>query len=264
LNYDAASALAAASRVLRGFDDKMATECLETAVRVWDEEHQHAPVLFHSFNTTGGDLPDEETKAAVELLLATNGGEIYRKRLKELLPTIEARFHSLGWIAVRAIPVMDSDYKNTLASALRAYKTKIDTDLTKNPYGVPIATGTWGGSGQAAEFATEMYFLHAAFPDIIGTEYTLRGLDYVLGTHPVSNISYVSGVGTESKLIGYGNNRADYTFIPGGMIPGVTILQPNFPELDDAWPFLWYEHEYVVDTVTAFILAANAANAVAK
>jgi endoglucanase len=264
LNYDAASALAAASRVLRGYDDKMATECLDTAVRVWDEDHKHAPVLFHSFNTTGSDLPDEETKAAVELLLATSGGEIYRKRLKELLPTIEERFHSLGSVAVRGIPLMDAEYKEALASALRAYKIKIDTDLAKNPYGVPIATGTWGGSGQAAEFATEMYFMHTAFPDIIGTEYTLRGLDYVLGTHPVSNISYVSGVGTESKLIGYGNNRADYTFIPGGMIPGVTILQPDFPELDDAWPFLWYEHEYVVDTVTSYILAANAANAVAK
>ncbi len=80
----------------------------------------------------------------------------------------------------------------------------------------------------------------------------------------MSNISYVSGVGTESKLIGYGKNRADYTFIPGGMIPGVTVLQPTFLELDDGWPSLWFEHEYVVDTVTSFILAANAANAVAK
>jgi len=58
--------------------------------------------------------------------------------------------------------------------------------------------------------------------------------------------------------------RADYTFIPGGMVPGVTILQPDFPELTAAWPFFWYENEYVVDTATAFILAANAANALAK
>ena len=59
LNYDVASGLAAASRVLRGFDDKMAGECLETSVRIWDEDHKHAPVLFHSFNTTGGDLADD-------------------------------------------------------------------------------------------------------------------------------------------------------------------------------------------------------------
>jgi hypothetical protein len=68
-------------------------------------------------------------------------------------------------------------------------------------------------------------------------------------------------VGTTSKLVGYGNNRADYTFIPGGMIPGVVIIQPDFPELKDNWPFLCYENEYVVDAATSFILAANAAEA---
>ena len=82
-------------------------------------------------------------------------------------------------------------------------------------------------------FGTEMYLLHKAFPESIGPEYTLHALDYVLGRHPVSNVSYVSAVGTQSKLIAYGNNRADYTFIPGGMIPGVTIVQPDFPELKD-------------------------------
>jgi hypothetical protein len=48
------------------------------------------------------------------------------------------------------------------------------------------------------------------------------------------------------------------------MIPGVVIIQPDFPELKPAWPFLWYENEYVVDAVTSFILAANAADAETK
>jgi hypothetical protein len=264
LNYAAISSLAAASRVLRGFDDKMATECLQTAVRVWDEEHKQSPALFKSFNTTAGELSDEETKAAVELLVSTHGGDAYRKRLQELLPVIQERFSDLGWIAVRALPFMDPEFKSGLASALRSYKVKLDEDLSKNPYGVPIATGTWGGSHQVASLAAHMYFLHQSFPDIVGSEYTLRGLDYVLGTHPVSNISYVSSVGTQSKLIGYGNNRADYSFVPGGMIPGVVIVQPDYPELKDDWPFLWFENEYVVDTVTTCILAANAAHALAS
>ena len=80
-----------------------------------------------------------------------------------------------------------------------------------------------------------------------------------IGTHPVNSVSLVSSVGTASKLVAYGNNRADYTFIPGGMIPGVVIIQPDFPELNSGWPFLWYENEYVVDAATTFILAANAA-----
>jgi endoglucanase len=264
LNYDAISALAAASRVLREFDAAMARECLETSVRVWDDEHKHPPALFHSFNTTGGDLRDEEIKAAVELLIATKGGEVYRKRLQELLPVIQERFASVGWTASRAIPFMDSEFRDGLASDLRAYKAKLESELSKNPYGVPISTGTWGGAGQVEGFATQMYFLHEAFPEIVGTEDTLRALDYLLGTHPVSNESYVATVGTNSRLIGYGNNRADYTFIPGGVVPGVTVIQPDFPELNAGWPFLWYENEYVVDTATGFILLANAANALTK
>lgn len=264
LNYLALSSLAAASRVLRGFDDSLAAECIETAVRVWDEEHGREPSLFKSFNTTGGDLTDEETKAAVELLIATKGGEVYRKRLQQLLPAIQGRFGGLGWIAARAIPFMDPAFKEGLASALRSYKAKRDEDLSKNPFGVPISTGTWGGAHGVAAFAVQMYFLHEAFPEIVGPEYTLRGLDYVLGTHPVSNESYVSSVGTRSKLIAYGANRADYSFIPGGMIPGVVIVQPDFPEIKDDWPFLWFENEYVVDTTTTFILAANAADALTR
>lgn len=261
LNYDAIASLAAASRVLGPYDRKMAAECLQVAEHVWDHEHGHTPALFHSFNTTGTDLQTGETRAAVELLLATKGREIYAKRIKELLPTIDERFRSLGGLASRAIPYMDSDYKRALASSARTFKEKLDATLAQNPYGVPIATGTWGGSGLVAGFAANMYFVHEAFPEIVGPEYTLRGLDYLLGTHPVSNLSLVSTVGTRSKLIGYGNNRADYTFIPGGMVPGITILQPDFPELTDSWPFLWYENEYVVDTATAFILTSNAANA---
>jgi hypothetical protein len=60
LNYGAAAASAAASRVLRGYDDALADKCLQTAIRVWADEHSHPPAIFRSFNTTGGELEDEE------------------------------------------------------------------------------------------------------------------------------------------------------------------------------------------------------------
>lgn len=261
LNYAGAAALAAASRVLAGYDDALARDCFKWATHVWTEEHSHPPVIFRSFNTTGGPLQDEEVKAAVELLLATKGQAPYRQRLMALLPWIGQHFDRLGWVAVRAIPYMDSGFKRALRRALVKFKAQEDQALARNPFGVPISTGTWGGSAIAAGFAAHMYFLHRAFPDIIGAEETLRGFDYVLGRHPVSSVSYVSTVGTTSKLIAYGNNRADYSFIPGGMIPGVVIIQPDYPELKERWPFLWYENEYVVDAATTFILAANAAEA---
>jgi hypothetical protein len=264
LNYGAAAALAAASRVLRGYDDALADKSLQTAIQVWNDEHTHPPVIFRSFNTTGGEPDEEEVVAAVQLLISSRGGSTYRQQLKSLLPVIEKKFARLGWIAVQAIPYMDAGFKRALASQTAAFKAQADAELAKNPFGVPFSTGTWGGSGQVAGFAVGMYFLHQAFPSIVGSEETLRGFDYVLGRHPASNVSYVSSVGTSSKLVAYGNNRADYSFIPGGMIPGVTLIQPDYPELKDSWPFLWYENEYVVDAATTFILAANAADALAR
>lgn len=261
LSYDLVGGLAAASRVLRGYDDKMADECLQVAEHVWEEEHKQPPATFQYFNTTGSNLQHAEVDAAVELLISTKGGGIYQKRLKELLPTIKSQFGFTAAAAARAIPFMDADFKSQIAEALTAQKPKLEQFLAQNPYGVPITTGTWGGSGAVTRFGTDMYFLHQSFPEIIGPEYTLHAIDYILGRHPVSNVSLVSAVGTQSKLIAYGNNRADYTFIPGGMVPGVTILQPDFPELTDTWPFYWYENEYVVDAVTSFILASNAAHA---
>ncbi len=264
LDYTAAAALAAAARALRGHDGVLAQECLETAVRVWRDEHARPPAVFESFNTAGGDITAAEIGAAVELLIATGGEPLYKKRLTELLPAIKERFPRLGWNAARAIPLMDAGFKEELASALRAFKTTRDQELAKNPFGVPITTGNWGGAGLVAQFGVQMYFLHRAFPELVGPEYTLRAFDYVLGRHPASNLSYVSSVGTRSKLVAYGNNRADYSFIPGGMVPGVVIVQPDFPELKEDWPFLWFENEYVVGSTTSFIVAANAAEALTR
>lgn len=264
LNYDAAAALAAASRVLAGYDDALASQALKTAVNVWNDEHSHSPAVFHSFNTTGGDLEQEEVKAAVQLLIATRGGAPYKARLEALLPVILKNFGPVCEVAVQAIPYMDAGFKESLRDATMKLKASAEQELARNPFGVPIATGTWGGSAVVTGFAVSAYYLHQAFPNIFGIDYTLRGFDYVLGRHPVSNVSYVSTVGTVSKLVAYGNNRADYTFIPGGMIPGVVIIQPDFPELKSGWPFLWYENEYVVDAATSFILAANAADAISN
>jgi hypothetical protein len=71
----------------------------------------------------------------------------------------------------------------------------------------------------------------------------------------------VSGVGARSKTVAYGSNRADYSFIPGGVVPGVVIVPPDFPELKEDWPFLWYEGEYVIPEAALWVYAANAAHA---
>jgi hypothetical protein len=142
---------------------------------------------------------------------------------------------------------------------VKALKSEADRQLAGNPFSVPISEGGWAGSNAVATFGATMYLLHKSFPEIIGTQYTLDALDYMLGRHPANNLSLVSTVGTKSKLIAYGHNRADYSFIPGGMVPGVLIEKPDFPELMTDWPFLWFENEYTVGTTADYILAANAA-----
>ena len=62
----------------------------------------------------------------------------------------------------------------------------------------------------------------------------------------------------------YGNNRADFSFIAGGVVPGVLIVKPDFPENKEDWPFLWAENEYVVNHGAAYIYLANAADRLAQ
>jgi len=260
-----AGALAAASRALRDSDPAMAAEALAAAKALW--QAQRAKVAAGDNRGDGRDGPGmidiSDAMATIDLLIATKGDPVYRARLEQLLPKIREHFAWIGGAAVRAIPYMGADYRAALAPEVRAFKEKIDGQLADNPFGVPIAEGSWAGSAQVAMFGSSMYLLHQAFPDIVGPEYTLRALDYMLGRHPANNLSLVSTVGTQSKLIGYGHNRADYTFVPGGMVPGVIIIKPDFPELKTDWPFLWFENEYTVNTTTAYILAANAAIAAA-
>jgi hypothetical protein len=84
-------------------------------------------------------------------------------------------------------------------------------------------------------------------------------LAFLHGNHPGSDISYVSAVGTRSKEVAYGNNRADFSFIAGGVVPGTLIVKPDFPENKEDWPFFWGENEYVVPEGAAYIQLANAA-----
>jgi hypothetical protein len=264
LQYGAAAALASASRTLKGWDDPLAKECLETAVKLWDEEHAHPTPSLRSFYGPPGMAALGEWRAAVQLLIATDGGEPYKSRVRELFPTVRQHFEFGGWMAALALPYMDADFKQQLEEAVKIYKTELDAELAKTPFGVPPSLGTWGGSSQVAAFGSRMYFLHKAFPQIVGPEYTLRAANYLLGTHPVSSTSYISSVGTVSKLKAYGNNRADGTFIPGGMIPGYIVIKPDFPECIDDFGFLWFENEYTVSVTSDWILAANAADALTK
>jgi len=262
LNYGSAAALAASSRALRGYRDALADECIATAKKVWEFEHHREPNLFHIGNTTGGDPADEELHAAVELLLATKDMQ-YAKRIDELWSAIDARFYINAISALRVLPYMNklnTTYARKLRQRAEKYKTERLQLINENPFAVPITRMGWAGNSAVVGFAINGYYLHQSYPDLFGVEDALHGIDYLFGTHPYSNLSWVSGVGAQSKQVAYGNNRADFTFIAGGVVPGVLILKPDFPENKEDWPFLWGENEYVIDLAGHFIFLAHAVN----
>jgi hypothetical protein len=183
------------------------------------------------------------------------------RRFEELIwPALDRAVGFSISAAVEALPHLGPAYADRLRPYARKYKDQMDGLEKQNPYGVPIGTRGWAGNAEVIGWAVTNYHLHQAYPDLVGPEYALRGLHYVLGRHPSSNVSFVSGVGTRSKKVAYGNNRADFTFIAGGVVPGVLVLKPDFPENKEDWPFLWGENEYVIDICAHYILLANMAN----
>jgi hypothetical protein len=162
--------------------------------------------------------------------------------------------------ALQAVPYFDNEYRKRLKDYVIRYKTLNDGFDKENPYGVPISARGWAGNTIVIDWAITNYYAHKFYPDIIGSAYVFKGLNYILGCHPYSNISFVSTVGTLSKKITYGNNRADFSFIAGGVVPGVLLLKPDFLENKEDWPFLWGENECVIDTGAAWVLLSCAVN----
>jgi len=315
--WNAIAALAAAADTLKGWDDPLAKDCLETAIKAWNDEKAHptpnpwrggfggeapegngvlaasqgvaldaqgglnrsdsagtpagsastnAPAAPPAGFARGGFGVGLEWDAALELTIATNGAEPYRSRLRELFPQMitPQQMGFRGWTAVRALPYLDPSARDQMREAVKIYMAALDKQLDATPFGVPPSLGTWGGSGAVVDMAIRMYFLHRAFPDVVGPEYTLRAVNYILGTHPVSSTSYVAGVGTVSKTKTYSNNRGDNSYIPGAVIPGYVIIKPDFPECIDDFGFLWFEDEAVVAGSANWVVAGNAADAIIK
>ena len=68
-------------------------------------------------------------------------------------------------------------------------------------------------------------------------------------------------MGARSALIANGFNSADWSYIPGGVISGASLIAPDFMERKD-FPFLWYQSEYVVNGAASYIFDVLAAQRV--
>src|ERR1022692_4347553 len=157
----------------------------------------NAPTAPQPVSDRNGFSAGLEWSAALELTIATHGAEPYKSRLRELFPQMitEQQIGSRGWTAVRALPYLDPTARDQMREAVKTYMAGLEKQLDATPFGVPPSLGGWGGSGAVVDMAIRTYFLHKTFPDLVGPEYTLRAVNYILGTHPVSSTSYVAGVG---------------------------------------------------------------------
>jgi hypothetical protein len=259
LEYEVITALVAASRILRGYNDGLADECLSTAVRAYNYEQTHDPVI-----QPNAYVPRhhewQEVHATCELLITTRQKQ-YKDRLAELLPVIREAPDEVGWSAARAMDLVgDGNFKNGLKEALQDYKADLDSALASNPFGVPWRPRVWGIGWDIQEYAVAQYYLSKAFPQLFDRENVCRVVNYVLGCHPGSNTSFVSAVGARSIIPAYGFNMHWWSYIPGGMVSGTALIQPDFPEMKEPFPYLWQQTEYVMPGAASYIFCVLAAD----
>ncbi|MDR3527457.1 MAG: hypothetical protein P4L57_09265 [Rhizomicrobium sp.] len=89
----------------------------------------------------------------------------------------------------------------------------------------------------------KQYFFREGWPTLTPSDIEPNVLNCDLGVHPGESL--VSGVGAESATVAYGANRADWSFIPGGVISGTALIRPDLPELK-VWPYFWQQSDYVM------------------
>ncbi len=228
--------LAAASRVLKGYNDSLSDECINTAEKIW-RKYQSAK---------GEHITNRKIQALVELILTT-GKKEYKDGLINMLPEIVKNINEVGWMVGRIMTMInDENFVTTVNREILKVKDRIDNLCKENPFAVPYHPEIWGAGWGIQRFGFQHYFLHKSWPDIFSIEPMLSALNFIIGCHPGENTaSFVSNVGANSQTVAYGFNMADWSFIPGGDISGTNLVRPDLPELK-VWPYMWQQTEYVV------------------
>lgn len=257
LDLRAATMFAAASRALKGYNDDLSARALEQSKRLLKEATEILAKQPQGRSGMGGGSADMGTN--LQLYIST-GEKQYIDKFQELLwPALDRNVSSSILTALHAIPNMDASYKEKLRPYVVKYKEYIDGLEKDNPYGVPIGLGNWAGSGNVVSFGTTICFASTHFPDIIDVSHAFKTTNWLFGCHPYHNYSLVATLGAaRPKAIFYGNNRADFSFIPGNVAPGILFRQPDHFENYDDWPFLWGQNEGTIGGNTSYLIFGSA------
>ena len=255
LDFRAATMFAAASRALKGFDDALAARCLKQSERLMKE----ATELMERNQNGNARRGGSNVSTNLQLYVATGEQKYLDAFSSQIWETLDRNVNGGIQTALDAVPYMDESFKEKLRPYVEQYKEYVLSLEEDNPYGVPVGLGNWAGSGNVVSFGTTICFANLYFPDIIGIEQAYKAADYIFGCHPYHNYSLAAAVGAaRPKAVFYGNNRADFSFIPGNVAPGVLFRHPDHFENYDDWPFLWGQNEGTIAGNVSYLTFGSA------
>lgn len=263
LDLRAATMFAAASRALKGYDDDLSARALQQSKRLLKEATEFLANQPQDRSNRMFGAADVATN--LQLYIST-GEKQYADKFQELLwPALDRNVSGNILTALHGIPHMDTSFKEKLRPYVIKYKEYIAELEKDNPYGVPIGLGNWAGSGGVVNFGTTVCFASMYFPDIIAANHAFKATNWLFGCHPYHNYSLVATVGAaRPKEVFYGNNRADFSFIPGNVAPGLLFRKPDHFENYDDWPFLWGENEGTIGGNTSYLIFGSVFKNVVK
>ena len=258
LDFQAATMFAAAYRALTSYNDALAQRALTQSKRLMQE----ATELMASRasrtnrnaasprNNSRGDLATN-----LQLYAATKEQQYLDNFYQQIWTALDRNVQNTMQTALDAIPYMDDAYKQKLRPYVVKFNTYIQDFDLQNPYGVPIGLGNWAGVNAVLNFGITVNYAHIYFPDVVSKDEVYRVANWLYGCHPYHNYSFVAVVGaTRPKQVFYGNNRADFSFIPGNVAPGLLFRRPDHFENYDDWPFLWGQNEGTIAGNTQYII----------
>ena len=256
LDLNAATMFAAASRALKGYNDSLSARALIQSKRLLKESTE---LLAGRPQDNLGKHGRSDIATNLQLYISTSEQQYVDRFLQDLWPALDRNVHTELLTALDAIPHMDATFKEKLRPYIVKFKGYIDSLEKDNPYGVPIGLGNWAGSGDVINFGTTICFASKYFPDYIDASHAFKAANYLYGCHPYHNYSLVATVGaTRPKAVFYGNNRADFSFIPGNVAPGLLFRKPDHFENYDDWPFFWGQNEGTISGNTSYLIFGSA------
>ena len=269
-------ALASAYPALKEYFPEEAERSLKNALMLWDKYAEVEETVDPNSRAWRGG--DNRINAAIELYYATGEARFkdffLPKVLAQLDPKAQDKTHPL-WSggaapffnlssALRVYDLFDKKTKKKIDAMIPQYVETLAKVGSDNPYNVTIQGAGWAGNTQVMGNAFNLYLIWKQYPTQVDPELVFRGLNYIYGCHPYTNVSFINDVGVNTKKVAYGNNRADYTTIAGGVVPGLLVKNPDFLENKDDYPFLWGENECCINSVPNYVMLNLACDELAK